>query len=111
FRANKRPIIFAVTQIPASAIKKRYRREDALLPVHEFLDKFCEQEADYFSTEIVPLIAPAHLATKLELPKRQTAMMAFEEIVFDAQHQPLAKACSYFRDDLLRLRLIRRPLR
>lgn len=111
FRADKQPVIFTVAHIPASVIKTRYRREDLLLPVHEFLDKFCGQEAAYFSTEIVPLIASGTLATTLELPKRQTPLMAFEELAFSAQHQPLAKAYSYFRDDLLRMRLIRRPLR
>lgn len=111
FRADKQPVIATSTYIPVCPIKNRYRREDLLLPVYEFLAKFCEQEANYFSTEIVPLIATAQLAATLELPKRQTALMAFEEVVFDTEHQPLARACSYFRDDLLRLRLIRRPLR
>ena len=37
-----------------------------------------------------------------------TAAISFEEIGFDQMNEPVVRASSVFRDDLLRLRLIRR---
>jgi DNA-binding GntR family transcriptional regulator len=59
-------------------------------------------------SEIVPLIAPQWLVETLHLPKPQTALLSFEEVGYNQDNQPVIKSCSYFRDDLLRLRLIRR---
>jgi len=55
-----------------------------------------------------PLIAPDWLVDILNLPQQPTALIAFEEIGYNLDNEPILKAHSFFRDDLLRLRLIRR---
>ena len=47
---------------------------------------------------------------QLQLLPEKTALLAFEEIGFNQQNEPLLKSYSYFRDDVFRLRLIRRQL-
>ncbi len=42
---------------------------------------------------------------------RRTPALNFEEIGFDQDNEPVVKATSFFRDDLLRFRLIRRKSR
>jgi hypothetical protein len=54
------------------------------------------------------LIAPAWLVDRLDLPSTSTALLCLEEIGYNPDNEPIIKANSYFRDDLLRLRLIRR---
>jgi DNA-binding GntR family transcriptional regulator len=50
-----------------------------------------------------------HEAGQLEVPRR-TPSISFEEVGFDQDNEPVVKATSFFRDDLLRFRLIRRKV-
>ncbi len=55
----------------------------------------------------MPLNASAELAGMLHL-QTDKALLCFEEIGYNQDNLPILKVYSYFRDDLLRLRLIRR---
>ncbi|MEJ2747564.1 MAG: UTRA domain-containing protein [Anaerolineae bacterium] len=65
------------------------------------------QRLTYYLSEIVPSIADDKLAQTLHIPP-QTALISFSEIGYNADNEPILHSSSYFRDDLLRLRLIRR---
>jgi GntR family transcriptional regulator len=80
---------------------------DFQVPVFEFLTKHCEQHLSYYLSEIVPVSVSDSLARNLKLPA-DTALISFKEIGYSEDNEPVLKAYSYFRDDLLRLRLIRR---
>jgi len=108
FLADDQPVIFTQTSIPTSLIAQPYTNPDLRLPPYRFLPKICQQPLAYFLTDIVPLIAPPDLANRLALPQPQTALLSFEEMGYNQDNEPVIKAISYFRDDLLRLRLIRR---
>ncbi|MCE7985734.1 MAG: GntR family transcriptional regulator [Caldilinea sp. CFX5] len=110
FFANDEPVILTCNYLPAKIFTAPYTKEDFRLPLYEFLPRFCRQDLAYFFSEIVPYIAPDHVATQLQLPPEKTALLAFEEIGFNQQNDPLLKSYSYFRDDVFRLRLIRRQL-
>ncbi len=109
FRANDQPVIFTHTIIPTHLIKQTYTTADLLKPTYNFLPNFCGETLAYFLTDIVPLIATDALTEKLGLPATPTPLLSFEEMGYNQDNQLVAKAASYFRDDLLRLRLIRRP--
>ncbi len=111
FKADDKPIIFTQTYIPVTLIQNPYTNDDLLTPIYQFLPTFCGQELAYYLSEMIPLIAPAHLSARLDLPSQKTALLSFEELGYNQHNQPIIKACSYFRDDLLRLRLIRRHSR
>lgn len=108
FLADGVPVILAVNHIPASLIAFGYNNDDFHLPIYQFLSKFCRQHLAYYFSEIVPLITTPWLADTLKLAQQKTALLSFDEIGYNQDNIPVIKANSYFRDDLLRLRLIRR---
>jgi GntR family transcriptional regulator len=108
FLADDRPVIVSVNHIPAAIIELDWTDDDFHLPIYKFLAECCRQHLVYYLSEIVPLIASPWLSKTLNLPRQKTALLSFEEIGYNQDNQPVVKACSYFRDDLLRLRLIRR---
>ncbi len=108
FGADDQPVIYSITFIPTKIIAEPYTKEDAIPPVYQFLPQFCRQSFAYYLSDIVPLVATPGLRQILHLPPRKLALLSFEEIGFNRDNEPIVKAISYFRDDLLRLRLIRR---
>jgi GntR family transcriptional regulator len=108
FRADDSPVTLTVNHIPAAMISRPYAQNDFHQPIYKFLSDFCRQHLTYYLSEIVPLLAPNWLADTLELPKPRSPILAFDEIGYNQDNKPIIKAYSYFRDDLLRLRLIRR---
>jgi len=108
FLADKQPVIFTQNYIPARFIDHAYSHDDFHRPIFEFLAHNCQQHLAYYLSEIVPLIAPAWLADTLKLRQPNTALISFEEIGYNHNNEPILRATSIFKDDLLRLRLIRR---
>lgn len=108
FLADDRPVTLVVNHIPTSIIEQPYTNDDFCQPIYQFLSEFCQQHLAYYISEIIPLIAPIWLTEVLDLPQEKTAVLAFDEVGYNQDNEPIIKACSYFRDDLLRLRLIRR---
>lgn len=107
FLADSQPVILTFNHLPLNLIKLPYTRADFNLPMYQFLPQFCQQYLTYYLSEIVPLSASAELADILHLQPNK-ALICFEEIGYNQDNEPILKAYSYFRDDLLRLRLIRR---
>ncbi|MFN8455598.1 MAG: GntR family transcriptional regulator [Anaerolineae bacterium] len=107
FLADEQPVILTINLLPTNLITQPCSREDFHTPIYQFLPQFCQQHLAYYLSEIVPLAATDELAQTLHIPN-QKPLIAFEEIGYNQDNQPVVKAFSYFRDDLLRLRLIRR---
>lgn len=76
-------------------------------PIYEYLEANSDKRLAYYLSEIVPVALPPAEAERLEVAEG-TPAICFEEIGFDQNNQPVVDATSYFRDDLLRFRLIRR---
>lgn len=108
FLADDNPVIVSLNYLPTNLIEKPYHSDDFRRPVYQFLTDFCQQHLAYYLSEIVPLLAPGWLAEALHLPHPNTALISFDEVGYNQDNQPIVMAQSYFRDDLLRLRLIRR---
>ncbi len=108
FLADDKPVILTLTHLSLDIIKEPYTQDDFRLPIYEFIPQFCQQEFAYYLSEIIPLIATSWLAEQLNLPEAGSVLLVFEETAYNQDNQPIVRACSYFRHDLLRLRLIRR---
>jgi GntR family transcriptional regulator len=108
FLADEQPVILSINHIPTNIITTPYQADDFHPPIYQFLTNSCQQHLTYYLSEIVPIHAPAWLAETLHLPQGKTALVSFQEIGYNQENQPLIKAVSYFRDDLVRFRLIRR---
>jgi len=108
FREDDTPVILTVNHIPKHLISDHVGIEDVRQPIYEFLASCCHQHLLYYLSDIVPVVVDEKLASILDVPEGR-ALLSFDEVGFNANNQPILKAISYFRDDRIRFRLIRRP--
>ncbi len=90
-------------------VEKPYQSEDFRMPVYQFLWENGRQRLTYYLSEIIPIIAEPDLAQTLHI-QPQHRLISFCEIGYNDDNEPIIKSTSCFRDDLLRLRLIRRQV-
>ena len=106
FRENGEPVVLAYSHVARSLLTDEVSDGDAAQPVYELLEQHGGYLA-YYLSEIVPVAASGDVADLLPLPPG-TPLLSFEEVGFDRNNDPVLRATSFFRDDLLRFRLIRR---
>ncbi len=107
FAENDKPVVYTENQIPAKLCEGAVDKDDFRVPIYQALDTVCQQRLTYYLSDIIPISADKRLATLLEIPKG-TALISFEETGYNDENDPILWAKSYFRDDLLRFRMIRR---
>lgn len=106
FLENDEPVVLTYNRIPAELLNGEGDL-DGTLPLYAFLESHCDRYLAYYLSEIVPVTLNDYQADLLAVAPR-TPAISFEEIGFDQDNRPVVRATSYFRDDLLRFRLIRR---
>ena len=106
FLENSTPVVLTRNRIPVTLLESTNRKRRNL-PIYEFLEQYCDRRLSYYVSEIVPVAFDAEQAEKLGV-KKGTPGLSFVEVGFDSNNEPVVHATSYFRDDLLRFRLIRR---
>ena len=106
FMENSTPVVLTRNRIPAAFLEQTGRKRRNL-PIYEYLEEYCDRRLSYYVSEIVPVMFDADLAKKLDV-KKGTVGLSFVEVGFDQNNDAVVQATSYFRDDLLRFRLIRR---
>ncbi len=107
FLEDDLPVALTYNRIPARLVTGKIAKAEGALPLYDLLDRHCDRQLSYYLSEIIPVALPTHEATELGVPRR-TPALSFEEIGFDQNNDPVAQSTSFFRDDLLRFRLIRR---
>ena len=107
FLENDAPVILTRNSLPLRLLPEPYTRDDLARPLYEFLELFTRHRLAYYVTDIVPVAADAETAELLKVTPG-TPLVSFDEIGYNDNNEPIVKAHSYFRDDLLRLRLLRR---
>ncbi len=107
FLENDAPVIMAANVVPLSLLPDGYTADDLARPIYDFLDNVAQQPLSYYVTDIVPVTAGGEIVTLLGVAPG-TPLVSFDETGYNEANQPIVKAYSYFRDDLLRLRLLRR---
>lgn len=105
FLENRKPVVLTVNRIAAELVGEE--PVDGAEPLPQLLEARADRHLSYYLSEIVPVALSAHAAKQLGV-KKGTPAISFEEIGFDQDNQPVAQATSFFHDDLLRFRLIRR---
>lgn len=106
FLEDDEPAVLTRNRIPAHLFAAAEHEHDEL-PVYEFLEEYCDRRLAYYVSEIVPVAFDSDQAAKLGV-KEGTIGLAFVEVGYDQDNEALVYATSYFRDDLLRFRIIRR---
>jgi GntR family transcriptional regulator len=107
FVEEQKPIIYMENQVPLSVCSQQFSDAEYCLPVFVLLENHCQDRLNYYLSEIVPVSADADLARTLQV-EVGTPLISLEEIGFNDENVPILWARSFFRDDLLRFRLIRR---
>ena len=105
FLENKKPVVLTVNRIPVELVGEE--PIDGAQPLPRLLETRADRHLSYYLSEIVPVALSTHAARQLGV-KKGTPAISFEEIGFDQDNQPVVQATSFFHDDLLRFRLIRR---
>jgi GntR family transcriptional regulator len=109
FSEDEEPVIFTENFIPSHFVGEKCETASLRLPIYEFLATCCQQNLSYYLSEIVPVLADEKLAEILHI-EPATPLITFEEIGYNDENEPIVWARSYFRDDLLRFRFIRRTI-
>jgi DNA-binding GntR family transcriptional regulator len=107
FLEDEDPVILTINRIPSRIFTNTGFTDDEATPVYEFLERHCNRTLSYYLSEIIPVSLDKELAKKLGTAPG-TLAISFDEIGFDQNNEPVVRATSYFRDDLLRFRLMRR---
>jgi GntR family transcriptional regulator len=110
FLEDEDPVIFTVNHIPAGILTDGDYTEDEVSPLYDFLERHCNRALGYYLSEIVPVALSPDVASRLGVAPG-TPALSFDEIGFDLNNEPIVRSTSFFRDDLLRFRLIRRRAR
>ena len=106
FLENRKPVVLVRNRIPAGLVAVPGDLDGAV-PLPELLEQRTGRLLSYYVSEIVPVALSTHVATQLGV-KKGTPAISFQETGFDQDNRPVVRATSFFRDDLLRFRLIRR---
>jgi len=109
FAEDDEPVIYTENYIPSRYISGDCETADFKQPIYQFLASCCQQHLNYYLSEIVPVLADEELANILHI-QPHTALIAFEETGYNDENEPILWARSYFRDELLRFRLMRRTI-
>ncbi len=109
FAEDNKPVIYTENRIPSKHFNTSAGKIDFIIPIYEVLENYCQQPLNYYLSEIVPTSANKKIANLLEI-KPGTALISFQEVGYNNENEPVLWAKSYFRDDLLRFRMIRRSI-
>jgi GntR family transcriptional regulator len=106
FLEDEAPVVLTSNRIPTRLLDPA-AAAPGTEPVYEYLTANSSRRLTYYVTEIVPVALTdaqaRHLGVRPGVPA-----VCFQEIGYDQDNEPVVHATSYFRDDLLRFRLIRR---
>jgi GntR family transcriptional regulator len=109
FNEDDRPVVLTVNRIPMAIVTDAEYGQDTATAVYDFLEEHCGRTLAYYLSEIVPVSLDGTEAERLGVDPG-TLAVSFDEVGFDQGNEPVVRATSYFRDDLLRFRLIRRKM-
>lgn len=107
FLEDEDPVMLTVNRIPSRILTDTEYADDEARPVYEFIERHCDRTLSYYLSEIIPVSLDADTAERLGV-EPGTLAISFDEIGFDQNNEPIVRGTSYFRDDLIRFRLIRR---
>jgi GntR family transcriptional regulator len=107
FYEDDEPVVLTYNFVPTSLLDKNVSQKDAKAPIFEFLEAQTGRQLAYYVSEIVPVILTDDWGDLLGA-EPGSAAISFDETGFSTDGQALVHARSMFRDDLLRLGVMRR---
>ena len=109
FLEDETPVVLTTNRIPVANLTSPPPTGDEDMPVYAYLDTHCGKKLTYYLSEIIPVVLEPDQAATLQVDPG-TPAMSFDEVGYDKDNEPILRATSFFRDDLLRFRLIRKRM-
>jgi len=109
FLEDETPVVLTLNRIPVANFSSPPPSGDEHIPVYAYLDTHCSRTLTYYLSEIIPTALDADQAARLNVGTG-TPAMSFDEVGYDKNNLAILRATSFFRDDLLRFRLIRKQV-
>jgi GntR family transcriptional regulator len=109
FLEDETPVVLTINRIPVANLSSPPPTGDEDIPVYAYLDTHCNKKLTYYLSEIIPVALDTDQSAKLQVDLG-TPAMSFDEVGYDKNNEPILRATSFFRDDLLRFRLIRKRM-
>jgi GntR family transcriptional regulator len=107
FLEDDRPAVLTHNRIPACLADGPLDPSAGRVPIYEFLEAQCGRRLAYYLSDIVPVALTGRTAQALDA-EPGTPALCFDETGYDTTGSPIVTALSWFRDDLVRFRLMRR---
>jgi len=107
FLADRRAVIFCRDVIPGQLVRQAYAPEELHGPVYAFLERRCQQRVSYNITEVLPAVADKTLTRHLDC-KTGTPLHYFDEVGYNADHQPILYSQEYYAPDAFRFHVVRK---
>ncbi len=107
FLEDDDPVMLTINRVPSRILSDADYADDEATPIYEFIEQHCNRILNYYVSEIVPVSFDDDTAKRLGV-EPGTLAVSFDEVGFDQNNRPIVRGTSYFRDDLIRFRLIRR---
>jgi GntR family transcriptional regulator len=107
FLADGQPAIYGHELLPTALILEPYQAAELEAPIFRFIEQRCHTSVDYILSELIPALAPAEVASLLDVPAG-SPLLQFVEVLYSPRNQPLVLASIYFRDPLIRFHALRK---
>ncbi len=107
FLADGNPVISCEDIIPAGLVNRAYRDEELHGPVYTFLAERCGQLIDYNIADVRPVLADDELAVLLAC-EIGAPLHYFEEIGYNAGHEPIIYSREYYRPEFFNFKVVRK---
>lgn len=105
FCADGTPAIVAYGVAPTSLLLLPPDECNAELPLSEFIQRYYERQIVYAIFDVSSALANDAIASALQL-ERSSPLLVLEQSFYDSSNQPLFYSRGYFRDKVIRLRLV-----
>lgn len=107
FYEDGTPVALTFNWVPARLLPQEVTEGEAAMPIFDMLEDKAGTRLAYYLSEIIPVALGERDAAVLEV-EPGTPAISFDEIGYSAEGLPLVHARSLFRDDLIRLGVMRR---
>jgi GntR family transcriptional regulator len=109
FLADRQPVIYCLDVIPGKLVREAYAPAELHGPIYAFLQRRCHQQVSYNITEIHAVNAGTPVAAALQCGEG-AALHYFDEVGYNASHQPILYSQEYYLPDLFCFQMIRRMM-
>ncbi|MFZ1399648.1 MAG: GntR family transcriptional regulator [Candidatus Promineifilaceae bacterium] len=106
FLADERPFILATNLIPQALFVGETDFYDGRLPLHNFLQQYCQQTIAYAIYEISPVLADDEKIVQLLGCQPRQKLLQFATTFYNASDAPIVWGFSTYDDSVVKLRFM-----